>query len=257
MERFTIDRARLERALQDAAERQSEGAGIGTLREKLLHATLKNYFSGEDDLPEQKVGRYVADLLGPDGVTEIQTGSLYPLKKKIGALIGKMPVTVVCPVMRQKELFWIDPITAEVFPGRKSPKKGAPSDLLPEMLYLLDWIGKENFTVVVFLYDGQEYRLKNGRGTDGKKGGERYERRPTEPVDLFILQSRYDCSALLPEGCPPSFTASEFSKRTRFRGRKTWAALKFLTEAGVVTRDDTVRPQIYRVAREEFLIKKG
>ena len=126
MKRFSIDQKRLERARQDAGERQSEdgGADIGTLREKLLHATLKNYFSGEDDLPEQKVGRYVVDLLGPNGATEIQTGSLLPLKRKIGALLESMPVTVVCPVMREKMLYWIDPESAEVSPGRKSPKKG-------------------------------------------------------------------------------------------------------------------------------------
>ena len=257
MERFSIDRERFARALQDAEERQSEDGGIGTLREKLLHATLKNYFSGEGDLPEQKIGRYVADLYGPEGVTEIQTGSTAPLRKKIGTLLQSAPVTVVCPVMRKKELFWIDPATAEVTPGRKSPKKGAFSDLLPEMLYLSEWIGREDFTVVVFLYDGQEYRLKNGWSKDGKKGAERYERRPTEPVDLLVLKSLYDCGALLPENCPPTFTAAEFSKRTRFRGRKNWAALKFLTEAGILSRDDTVRPQTYEVVYKEFLTKKG
>ena len=142
-------------------------------------------------------------------------------------------------------------------PGRKSPKKGAFCDLLPEMLYLLPWIGREDFTVVVFLYDGQEYKLKNGRGRDGKTGAARYERRPTEAVDLLVLKNFYDCGALLPANCPPTFTAAEFSKLTRFRGRKNWAALKFLTEAGLLVRDDTVRPQTYKVVYEEFLMKKG
>ena len=76
-----IDKERFARALRDAGERQAEG--IGMLGEKLLHAALKNYFSGENDLQEQKVGRYVADIYGPEGIIEIQTGGFYPLQKKI------------------------------------------------------------------------------------------------------------------------------------------------------------------------------
>ena len=262
MERFTIDQKRLERACRDAGERQTGDVcgngcdGIGTMREKLLHAALKNYFSGEEDLPEQKVGRHVVDLLGPDGATEIQTGSLFPLKKKIGALLDEVPVTVVCPVMRRKTLCWIDPLTAEVSPGRKSPKKGAAWSLLPELLYLAPWIGREDFTVVIFLYDGVEYRLKNGWGKDGKRGSERFERHPERAVDLIVLQSRYDCGALLPENCPPKFSSAEFAKRTGFGGRKCWAALKFLCEVGVLEKNDDARPQTYTVTNKEFLVDK-
>ena len=134
MRRLEVDKERFACALKDAAERQPEG--IGMLREKLLHATLKNYFLEDGALPEQKVGKYIVDLLGKNGIMEIQTGSCAPLRPKLQALLPLYPVTVVCPIFRKRTVFWIDPQSGALSGGRKSPKTGKYSDILPELIYL-------------------------------------------------------------------------------------------------------------------------
>ena len=90
MRRLEVDKERFACALKDAAERQPEG--IGMLREKLLHATLKKYFLEDGALPEQKVGKYIVDLLGKNGIMEIQTGSCAPLRPKLQALLPLYPI---------------------------------------------------------------------------------------------------------------------------------------------------------------------
>ncbi len=255
MYHLVIDKERFTAARKKAEGRQKQG--IGTLREKLLHATLKNYFSGEGDLLEQKVGAFVADISGQDGIVEIQTGGCAPLKKKLAALLSHTRVTVVCPIMRKKKIFWIDPISGELTGGRKSPKNGTCTEILPELFYLSEFIGKEGFRVVIFLYDGCEYRRKDGWGNDGKRGAHRYERYPEEAVDLLVLESPFDCGALLPDGCPENFTGREFSRLSSFRGRNCWAALKLLTETGVLERDSGLRPYVYHVIYKEYLKKNN
>ena len=246
-----IDKERFARALRDAGERQAEG--IGMLGEKLLHAALKNYFSGENDLQEQKVGRYVADISGPDGIIEIQTGGFYPLQKKIAAFLPDHRVTVVCPVMRKKKIFWIDPGSGELSGGKKNPKTGRPCDVLPELLYLSEYLDDPSFSLVIFFYDGEEYRRLDGWGGGGKRGAHRAERVPLEPVDLMKIDSSYDCGALLPENCAGGFTAAEFEKMTGFRGRRQWAAIKLLEKTGTLTKRKEGKAYIYTVERREFL----
>ena len=242
---------RFAEALQAARARVPEG--IGTQKEKLLHATLKNYFAGEEGEQEVPVLGYVADVLGKDGIVEIQTGSFSKIKEKLSVLTDQYPVTLVCPLMRQKTVFWLDPRDGSVSGGRRSPKKGALCHLLCELLPLWELVGKEHFRIVIFYYDGQEYRLADGWSRDGKKGSHRVERVPCSPVDLYELCTIEDYHLLLPEKCPAVFTAKAFSKFSGLRGRKCSAALKMLLELGIVTRTLEGRQYVYSVSDTSYL----
>ena len=246
-----VDRERFALALEKAQAREKEG--IGTQNEKLLHATLKNYFFKEGALQEAPLCGFVADLLSDEGVVEIQTSSFSYLKKKLAVFLESHPVTVVCPLMREKTLYWVDPQSGDLSKGRKSPKKGQPCHLAGELFYLSDFIGKEGFRIVIFLYDGEEYKLADGWSKDGKKGGHRMERIPLCPVDFIELSSPYDFGVLLPQNCPPVFTAKEFSKCSSLKGRRLSGALKLLLHTGVVTRTREKREYLYTVTRKEFL----
>ncbi len=243
--RLQIDAARFERARSDAEKRSRES--IGTLGEKVLHATLKNYFSDAGDLQEQKIGRYVADIFGKRGIIEIQTGGYAALKKRLPSLLEQYPVTVVCPVMRKKELFWIDPVTGAVDKGRRSPKTGRLCDALPELFYLSEFCERENFKIWIFLYDGREYKIRDGWGNGGKRGAHRADRVPLTPVDLYEFSVSDDFAALLPPGCPDSFTGEQFSGLISKKGYKLWASLRFLTERGVLRREKRNRTYVYTV----------
>lgn len=222
-----------ETALYDAGYRQKDG--IGTLSEKILHAALKNYFADHDGSKEIKVGKYVADVLHGDRIYEIQTCGGAPLKRKVGELLASHKVSVVFPIMRKKTLFWVDPKSGEVSTGRKSPKTGKYSDALPEIFYLSEYIGNENFGVILFLYDGREYKRLDGFGNGGKRGAHREERIPERAIEMLTLENASDLAALLPNELPEEFSKKEFSRITGLQGRNLWAALKLLCEKGILS----------------------
>lgn len=62
---------------------------IGTLREKTLHAVLKQYYEPFSAMHEVKIGKYIADIINEDGVLEIQTGSFTSLQKKTGLFFDR------------------------------------------------------------------------------------------------------------------------------------------------------------------------
>ena len=249
MRAISIDREVFARAAENRAP--NGGTGIGTLGEKTLHACLKRYFAHPEGAFEVPVGRYVADVLKKDEVIEIQTGGCAVLAPKLRALLKEYRVTLVLPVMRQKRLCWIDPETGEATKSRKSPKVGQIGDVLPELLYLDEFLDHPRFTLLIFLYDGCEYRLRDGWGTEGKRGAHRAERIPERPVGLWALDASADLGALLPEGLSERFTAREFSKRARFQGIRLWAALKLLVAHKILTRKKEGRSYLYSVLEGE------
>lgn len=72
--------------------------GIGTLGERTLHMVLKRYFEPDESLHEIRVGGFVADIVRPNGIIEIQTRDFSKLRRKLAAFLELGPVTVVYPV---------------------------------------------------------------------------------------------------------------------------------------------------------------
>ena len=75
-------------AAKEAALRDS---GIGTLGEKSVHAVLKAAYEPHGENREVAVGGYVADILGEDGIMEIQTRALWRLREKLQAFLPVCP----------------------------------------------------------------------------------------------------------------------------------------------------------------------
>ena len=50
---------------------------------------------------------------------------------------------------------------------------------------------------MLFLYDGAEYKCKDGWGKDGKRGAHRQERVPEKAVEMLLVENSGDCRALL------------------------------------------------------------
>lgn len=208
--------------------------GIGTLGEKTLHSVLKNYFEPCPENHEIKIGRYVADIVNGDGITEIQTRSFDRLRPKLAAFSELSPVTVVCPVVRRKALVWIDPENGEMTKARRSPKIGKPSDALRELCRIHEFIGRENIQICILMLDCEEYRMRDGWARDGKRGSTRYERIPTELIEEIYIQSAADLAELLPDSLPEQFTAKDFRRAVGFGGMSASFTLKMLAEHGVI-----------------------
>lgn len=212
--------------------------GIGILKEKALHATLKLWLDSDTThhevvLPEG----CVADIFDGERITEIQTGSFSTLRPKLQKLLEHYPVTVVYPLVHRKWLCWIDPQTGETTPPRRSPRVGSFTDGGRELIYLLPCLGHPRLTIRLMLIDMEEQRLADGWSRDGKRGSHRAERLPRMLVDTLTLADPADYRGLIPPALPAAFTAARFGQVARLQGRTLHGTLKVLLATGALRRE--------------------
>ncbi len=225
-------------AVARAAADAGRPVGIGTLREKSLHATLKCWLDDnpahhEIPLPSGEV----ADIFDGQRVTEIQTAGFSNLRPKLTRLLEQYPVTVVHPLVRQKWVVWVDPATGEADQPHKSPRRGSFTDAGQQLVYILPCLAHPNLTVKLVLLDVEERRLADGWSRDGKRGSHRLDRLPLVVADTLTLSAPGDYAALVPPGLESPFTAAAFGKAARLQGRKLSGTLKVLLETGVLRRE--------------------
>ena len=211
--------------------------GIGTLQERTLHSTLKFWLQPDTAQYEVSVGHHVADIFDGVCITEVQTGSLYPLQNKLASLLATYPVTVVMPLTHYQWVFWIDPETGESGPPHRSPRPGRLAEALPELFWLGDlWLRyPDRLTVRVLLLDMEEYRLQDGWGNGGKRGSHRADRRPLAVADDITLTTPTDTARFL-SLLPSPFTTRDFQNMLGHRGHAMTRALRFLEHTGVIVR---------------------
>ena len=102
--------------------------GIGTLREKSLHAALKAACSLPNGSVECTINGYVIDIVRhvPDGsrqCIEIQTRNLATMKQKLYALLDEFPIHVIYPIAQERFISRIGQ-DSKLLSRRKSPKHG-------------------------------------------------------------------------------------------------------------------------------------
>ena len=153
-----IDTERFLQARKEALGRVGGAGGIGTLSEKALHAALKSYYEPDFESREVKVGGFVADIVGENGIIEIQTRGFDRLGRKLGVFLEAARVTVVYPVVPKRGLCWVDPETGEIFEKRKSPKKGAAYDVFPELYKIKNQLMHPNFRLCIPLLVVTDYK---------------------------------------------------------------------------------------------------
>ena len=241
-------RARFARLIREnMLEAQAHDGGIGTLGEKRMHAVIKNYLADKqfqeirmDAVDRSRSTRFVADVFDGERIFEVQTGSFYPLRAKLDYYLKKTPypVTLVHPVSVVKRLSWIDPVTGEISPPRKSPRRGRIQDVAGQLFWLTPYISSGRLSLRLLLCETSEYRWKNGWGRDGKRGSVRYERIPTALLDDLTYTTPEDYRAdFLPDTLPERFTAAEYARATRICGMVTYGTLGFLTALGLLFED--------------------
>lgn len=239
-----------------AASARVETGSIGTLTERTLHGTLKYWLQPNEEFHEVEVQGCVADIFDGEEITEVQTVGLYPLKKKLAALLAHYPVTVAVPVPRRKWVAWINPDTGESGELRRSPKTGKPWDVLPELFWISELWREQTahpLTVRLLFVDLEEYRLQDGWGNGGKRGAHRADRRPLAVAEEMVLRGFADVSQLLPT-LPEEFSAAVLQKALGRRGRTLWRATRFLEESGAIVRcGKQGRAVIYKKKERCFL----
>ena len=156
--------------------------GIGTLSEKTVHAILKNYYEPDEDRHEIPIQNYVADIYAEGEIIEIQTRQFDKMRGKLGAFLPLYPVTIVYPIPHEKWIIWIDEESGTLSKRRKSPLKGNPYVIFPELYKIKMFLKDPNLRFRLVFLDMEEYKLLNGWSKDRKKGASRYDRIPTELV---------------------------------------------------------------------------
>jgi hypothetical protein len=191
---------------------QREKAGIGTLSEKTLHAALKLYLEPHSENREVKIGGYVADIVGENGIIEIQTGSFTPLRPKLARLLECTDVTVVYPMAAVKYISWVDPETGEITETRKSPKKMKPCDAFYELIRIKNLLSNPRLHLKLIMLEINELRYMGKNPKNRRRGSERIDRLPTRLIDEIDINSVGDYDFFIPEGLGGSFSIKEFAK---------------------------------------------
>ncbi len=210
--------------------------GIGTLSEKALHAALKAYYEPDSESREIALGGFVADIVGEEGIIEIQTRGFDRLRGKLQAFLEVARVTVVYPIAVRRQLRWIDPETGEVLPPRKSPKKGIPFDVLPELYKIEPHLLHPNFRLRLVLLESTDYKYLDGYGKQRKIRASRGERVPEALLDEIDFTCPADYLRLLPEALPEPFTAGQLAKVLCRPATHARAGVHVLCTLGVLER---------------------
>ncbi len=225
--------------LAAAARARTGGAqGFGTLAEKRMHAVIKHYICEDERFHEIPIEgtRYLADIRVGNDITEVQTGALYPLKKKIDHYLSHpdWTVTVVHPIAAVRKLSWVDPNTFEISPARRVACE-RPISWLPELYHFREHLQNPRLRFRLLLLEVHDFRLQNGKkSADRKRGSVRYERMPTALREEWKLDTPEDCRVFLPDGLPSPFTVREYSERAGIYGMDAYSAVRVLCALGLI-----------------------
>lgn len=208
--------------------------GIGTYKEKTLHAVLKNFFEPDKSKQEIRYKGFIADIINDDGVYEIQTRAFNTMRKKLDCFLEDTQVTIIYPAVRLKWLIWIDVNSGEITKKRKSPKIGTPY-VIYEELYKIKWMLTNpllRFRIV--MVDVEEYRKLDGWSDDKKKGSTRAERIPVDISEIIEINNVSDYKKLIPPDMPDEFVANDFKTASKLSYRNAQTALNVLNAVGAI-----------------------
>ena len=213
--------------------------GIGTKGEKTVHAVLKNYFEPYQDSQEQKIGGYVADIVGENGIIEIQTGQFSRLKEKLHAFLSVSAVTVVYPVYVNKVIVTVNGETGEIKSRRRCPIKGSPYDIFTELFPIAEFLTHDSLSFVIMLLECEEYRIPPE--AIGKKKNRRgrlsvYDRVPTALLDEIHIDRPEDWQKLIPCLFEEDYTTADLAEKAGISRQTASAALAALNRGSVVVR---------------------
>lgn len=225
---------RFEIAKKKVTEGERERNSIGLLAEKTVHAVLKNYYEPDEDCQEIPVEGMVADIYREGNIIEIQTAQFNKLREKLARFLPYYDVTVVYPIPRQKWLIWVDEETGQCMPRRKSPAKGTPYRIFPELYKIKTYLKNEHLHFRIAMLDMEEYRILNGWSADKKKGSTRYDRIPITFSEEYLIERKEDYIQFLPIELPEMFTTSDLAKAAAIPVGLARVTMNILFHVGIV-----------------------
>lgn len=184
--------------------------GIGTLRENPLHAALKEHYRRDGDRVEEKVGRYVVDIVREDELLEIQTKNFSAIRSKLKGLLKHNAVRLIYPIALER---WLLKIGDDgECTRRKSPKRGAPEDLFVELVSFPELIHEPRFVIELCFTREEQVRVHDPNGPWRRRGWRITEQRLSEVVDSMVIESMHDLIGLLPAALEAPFSSHDVAR---------------------------------------------
>ena len=208
--------------------------GIGRLRERSLHAALKERYARPGDEMEVQVDGYVIDIVRDDLLIEVQTGSFSKLGAKLRTLVKTHPVVLIYPIPQLRWIVKIDPDSGERLSRRKSPKRGRYTDLFGELMRIPDLINHPSFSIKVALIEEEQIRCADGRGSWRRKGVSIIDRELVDVIETRGFSEKRDLLALLPDSLPHPFTNKLLARALRVRARQAQRMSYCLKRMGAI-----------------------
>ena len=190
---------------------------INTWNETNLHNTLKKIYAGEfNGQTEQKSGSFICDILTPEEIIEIQTGSVSVLKKKIEYFINQgKKIRVVHPVIEEKIIKTVTE-TGELLSSKKSPKSETPYASLQGLTGVYSSLKNNLFTLELIGVSITEIRIKKEEKTQIPNKSRRFLKDwipGGKQLNKINWSKKYhtlsDYLSFLPPSLPEDFTPPE------------------------------------------------
>ena len=221
--------------------------GIGTLREKSVHATLKFYFAPNDKNHEVKIGDYVADVCIDGEIFEIQTRQFYSMKKKLSYYLEEgYDVTVVYPVKEKNTIVWIDRESGELKEGRAVTNKRKVNVFFRELYGIRDFIDNPLIHFVIVKLETKDYRFLDGFGKDKKIRATKTDIYPVDIIDEIRIDSIDELCLMLPKNLPNEFDLKTYAGLMGLNLNDANMSLLIFERLGVFTREKSGRKNIYK-----------
>lgn len=234
-----MDKKRFIESRDKIIENERQRNGIGTLSEKTLHAVLKNYMENNEDYHEVPIDNYVADIYINNKIIEIQTGNFDKMRSKLDHYLKKeYEVKIVYPVPREKTLIMVDGDTGERISRRKSPLKGSPYMIFPELYKIKKYLKNTRLHFKIVMIDLEEFRALNINGTRKrrKKNFVKMDVFPTDLVKEIDIDRWEDLIQLIPFELENDFTSKEFANAAKIGLELSRVTLNIMYYMGVVER---------------------
>lgn len=212
----------------------ADSSHIGTLKEKTVHAVVKNYIEPDSSYQEIKIQGFYADIFNKNGIIEVQTGNFNTLRKKLDALLDLYSFTIVYPIAHTKMLYWINNETGEINKPRKSNKKGKPHEIFRELYKIKNYLNHPNIKLHIIMMDMDEYRLLDGWGKNKKNNATKCDRIPTKLINEITINSLDDYKVFLPPNLPDTFTVKDYRLTSRIMQRQASVGVHILNYLGLI-----------------------
>ena len=185
---------------------------IGTLGEKSLHSSLKDWYSQPGDRLETEVDGFHIDIIRKNLLIEIQTTNFSSLRRKLNTLIEKHPLHLVFPIAQEKWIVRLEADGVTQIGRRKSPKKGKLFHLFEELVSIPDLINNNNFSLEILLIQEEEVRCDDGTGSWRRKGLRIVDHHLIEVLSRHIFKKPSDFISLVPPDLPEPFSTEELAE---------------------------------------------